>query len=186
MEFIVPTPVFINYSVGTKRFEKAPDDSDKKIIEKIGKIDDWPWFPAEKMMFTGVRWGDTWRAGYHTCVDSVDDFYTKRNLFIIAKILQRIEDEESYRLRMYLKSWFTSSQTRLHRMNRYAPQHKRHVGPMANTYYISSTPAEISPFYFFNSKIKDNCVESRKKKTTLQFNQHRGRINTKWCDQCIG
>ena len=39
-------------------------------------------------------------------------------------------------------------------MNRYSPQHSRHVGPMANTYYISPTPAEISPFYFLEDKLK--------------------------------
>ena len=41
-------------------------------------------------------------------------------------------------------------------MNRYAVKHHRHVGPLSNTLYVSATPTEISPFYFVESKIKDN------------------------------
>jgi hypothetical protein len=33
--------------------------------------------------------------------------------------------------------------------------HSSHVGPMANTFYASGTPTEISPFYFFKQRIKE-------------------------------
>ena len=47
-------------------------------------------------------------------------------------------------------------------MNRYAPQHARHVGPMANTLYLSPTPAEISPFYFAKLKVKENSIHKNR------------------------
>ena len=157
----VQTPVFINYSVGKKRYEKTVDIEDNAIVERIENLTRPDWYPNAKMMFAGSRWGDTWRAGVHSCLSQVNHFYTKRNIYILASILDKIIQVKNGRLRRYLIVWFTSSQSRLHKMNRYAPQHHRHVGPMANTYYVSSTPAEISPFYFCKLKIKANSATSR-------------------------
>jgi len=58
-------------------------------------------------------------------------------------------------IRRLLTAWFTGSQSRLTRLNRYMPTHGRHVGPLSGTYYLSSLPTEISPFYFLTSKIDD-------------------------------
>ncbi|HAT8643600.1 DNA methyltransferase [Legionella pneumophila] len=156
-------PVFINYSIAKKRFEKEIDEHDLETLKLVDqRYNDSSWYPTEKMMFKGAAWGDTWRSGYHTCVNRVDNFYTKRNIYILSKIYEKIKNNNyDKRLKNYLMIWFTSGQSRLHKMNRYAPQHSRHVGPMANTYYLSSTPAEISPFYFLKTKISDNAIASR-------------------------
>ena len=168
VEQIKQVPVLINYSVGKKRYEKKPKAADLAIIDKIESLQLHCWYPTEKMMFKGDKWGDTWRAGVHSCTNQVNHFYTKRNILILSSILMKIDSSLSdNRVRKYLKIWFTSSQSRLHRMNRYAPQHSRHVGPMANTFYLSSTPAEISPFYFLELKLKENAVESRRLYTSF-------------------
>ena len=162
-ELAVQIPVFINYSIGKKRFEKKADEKDLETIKMVDeKNKEISWYPTEKMMFKGDGWGDTWRAGYHTCVNRVDHFYTKRNIYILSKVYEKIQSNKyNERLKHYLLIWFTSGHSRLHKMNRYAPQHSRHVGPMANTYYLSSTPAEISPFYFLKTKISDNTIDLR-------------------------
>ncbi len=156
-------PVFINYTIGKKRFEKIPDAFDLDLIKKIDNENIPYWFPTNRMM----EGGET-RRNDPIGITNVHHFYTKRNLLCLSFLLNRIENRKyNHRFYSYLKIWFTSTHSRLHRMNRYAAQHNRHVGPLANTLYMSSTPAEISPIYFFGTKIKDNCVNLPKPKTSI-------------------
>lgn len=156
-------PVFINYSIGKKRFEKSADKFDLALIKKVNFQDIPYWFPTNRMM----EGGET-RRNDPIGITNVHHFYTKRNLACLAFLLNSIEQRKlDHRFVSYLKVWFTSTHSRLHRMNRYAAQHNRHVGPLANTLYMSSTPAEISPIYFFGAKIKDNCVNLPKPKTAI-------------------
>jgi DNA modification methylase len=152
-------PVIVNYTIGGKRKERVLNDYDREIISKISNTPLSYWHPKNKMMGIGEKWGDTWRAGYHIGFNHVHNFYTRRNLLILSRFYSLIEDYEcDGRTKSYLLAWFTSSLSRLHIMNRYAANHHRHVGPLANTLYVSGTPAEISPFYFIKSKIKDNDI----------------------------
>jgi DNA modification methylase len=91
-------------------------------------------------------------------------FYTARNSFILSEIWEAImaSTHVSDRLQKFLRGWFFSCQSRLHKLNRYTAQHQRHVGPLANTLYISSTPTEISPFYFAREKMKENILDLQK------------------------
>lgn len=125
---------------------------DKRIDDLFGEI------KISKSLFLGkgVEWGDLWRKGYHADVEYFHDLYTKENLIILSHLFLKINSlDVSFRIKRLLMFWFTASQSRLHIMNRYAPQHHRHVGPMANTYYISPLPAQISPFYFLRTKLND-------------------------------
>lgn len=157
-------PIFINYIVEDRigkikrkrRYIKKPDNTDLAIIRKVEDSKIPYWYPKNKMMFKGENWGDTWRAGYHIGITHVHHFYTKRNLWILAAVFERIKNyySNNKRLMNFLIAWFTSSHSRLHKLNRYMPKHKRHVGPLSGTLYISSIQAEISPFYFLNYKLK--------------------------------
>jgi DNA modification methylase len=147
--------VLINYKVGKKRYQRPPNDFDLTKIDQIENLDFEFDIPKNLMLFKGELWGDTYRAGYHIGIKYWSDFFSKSNLIIMSDIYNQIKKSECHeRTKKTLLFWFTASQSRLHRMNRYSPQHSRHVGPMANTYYISPTPAEISPFYFMEDKIK--------------------------------
>ncbi len=152
-------PVIVNYIISGKRKERPINDYDKEVLDKIQNTRITNWCPSNKMMGIGEHWGDTWRAGYHIGFNHVHNFYTRRNLIILSHFFSLITNYQcDGRLKSYLMSWFTSSLSRLHIMNRYAANHHRHVGPLANTLYVSGTPAEISPFYFIKSKIKDNAI----------------------------
>ncbi len=144
-------PVLINYSVGRKRYEKTPDAFDLALIEKIEQLDVPYWFPTNRMPE-----GEESRRNDDIGLTHVHHFYTKRNLWVLGAVYDRIKRHKERRFGNYLKIWFTSSQTRLHRMNRYMAQHNRHVGPLSGTLYISATMAEISPMYFVLSKYKDH------------------------------
>ena len=147
-------PVFINYTSGGKRYTKKFDEHDRIVAQQIDELVIKHWHPAVRMLDGGET-----RRNDPAGITHTHHLYTKRNLAIISSILDKIEETDSDgRLLRYLTVWFTSFQSRLHRMNRYAAQHARHVGPMANTLYISATPAEISPFYFAGLKIKENTL----------------------------
>ena len=159
-------PVFINYTASNKRFNKQVDAFDQGVTNKIEDVNIEYWHPIERM----IKGGET-RRNDPAGITHTHHFYTKRNLVIISSILEKIRNSiNSGRTKRYLEVWFTSFQSRLHKMNRYAAQHARHVGPMANTLYLSSTPAEISPFYFAKLKIKENNVNT--------FQQYACGINT--------
>ena len=72
-------PVLINYSVGKKRYEKAPDTEDLALISKIEALDIPYWFPIDQIL-EGEKTGEPLRVG----ITNVHHFYTKRNLTIIA------------------------------------------------------------------------------------------------------
>lgn len=149
----VQVPVLINYSIGSMRFEKRPTKDDIKLLQDLeSKPIPYP-LPTELMCFKGTQWGDLFR-GYHIGTTHVHHFYTKRNRWILASVFSKIK-EYPKPLRSFLLAWFTGSQSRLTRLNRYMPDHGRHVGPLSGTYYISSLPTEISPFYFLELKLKE-------------------------------
>lgn len=148
-------PVLINYSIrvaGKKRgqrFEKRLDQKDMALLKKIEETKIPYWYPTCMMP-----------EGYNTAqpkishgVTRVHHFFTKRNFWVLSAVFGKINQCSEKRLRNYLLSWFTSSHSRLHKLNRYMPQHNRHVGPLSGTLYISPLQAEISPFYFLNNKL---------------------------------
>ena len=95
------------------------------------------------MMGKGEAWGETWRAGYHQGFSHVHHFFTKRNLYARASYWAKAEGIENERISMYLQYLMTSVFSRSHRLNRYMPNHFRHVGPLSGTLYIPNFQAEI-------------------------------------------
>lgn len=69
-------PVVIDYSIGKKRFRKKPDKEDFDLIRKINDIEIGHWYPQNRII-KGDKTSDPLRIG----VVSIDDFYTKRNMF---------------------------------------------------------------------------------------------------------
>jgi hypothetical protein len=67
-------PVLINYTYGGKRLEKTPSQQDLELINKISNTAIPGWYPKNKMMNIGEKWGDSYRAGYHKGITRVDDF----------------------------------------------------------------------------------------------------------------
>lgn len=150
-------PVLINYSYASKRFYKNPDLFDLEILNKTFDFEIPYWLPNIALPM-----------GYNTQqpmkshgITYTHHFYTRRNLSIIAKAFNSINSSNiNYKSKAFLRLWFTASLNRLDKLNRYAANHNRHVGPLANTLYISSTPTEISPFYFFGTKLNDLLIET--------------------------
>jgi DNA modification methylase len=77
-------PVLINYSIGSGRLEKRPDDSDLALIRKITETDGVDFFPKTRI----DKDIDLWYERDYTSlgVFSLDSFFTARNLLALAAL----------------------------------------------------------------------------------------------------
>lgn len=98
------------------------------------------------MMDKGTEWGDTWRAGVHSGITNVHQFYTKRNLWILAAI----KDKCSTPLQNLM---FNSQLINLSRMNRFRPGVSFPYNPLSGTMYIGSQISEANVFKAYENKI---------------------------------
>ena len=147
-------PVLINYTYGKKRFEKIPDADDLALIKKIDSSDIPYWFPTDQMMKVGFQWGDTWRRGVHFGITHVHHFYTKRNLWVLGCVFNKINNKPASTNKILL---YTYEQAILgfSRIARYVPTHYSQVNQyLSGTLYIGSQVVEISLSYIIKGKIK--------------------------------
>lgn len=142
-------PVLINYRIGSKRYEKIPDEIDLKMIELFNSQNEKMWFPTNRMM----EGGET-RRNDSSGITHVHHFYTKRNLYSISYALG-VAEEYNDRNLYFLHG---SVLPKLNKMNRFMPQHgsRALVGPMANTLYLPPLFVEnnvVDQFEFQYKKI---------------------------------
>lgn len=142
-------PVLINYSVGKKRFEKKPDAADLALIDKIENTDIPYRFPKDKFMFKGEAWGDTWRAGYHSGITHVHQFYTKRNLWILAALWKATGTSEYAGKMNWINTGIDAISSRL--LN-FRITGSGKPTPLKGTLYISSLYPELNVLHMFYNK----------------------------------
>ena len=131
-------PVLINYSVGKKRFEKTPDAHDLAAIETLGRNPVEP-APPVVAMPEGFNTEQPRRShGY----SHVHHFFTRRNLLLLTEFWHRIRRlrGEARLIGLFV---LTGAIQRVCRLNRYMPNHDRHVGPLSGTLYAAPLTAEI-------------------------------------------
>ncbi|MDM8557038.1 DNA methyltransferase [Desulfococcaceae bacterium HSG7] len=143
-------PVLIKYIWNKKRYEKKPDKADIELIQKIDDSDIPYWFPVNKMMDIGHKWGDTWRSGIHFGITHVHHFYTKRNLWILASLYRKSSNPISKAIIVFQ----SISETLCSKITRYNLGNRGN-GPVSGTLYIPSLIAESNCFKLFNRKLSD-------------------------------
>lgn len=149
IEFVEKKPVLINYSVGTKRYFKKPDQDD---LKKISIANPTKWVPEDELP-----------VGYNTEQPKhshgmcwVNSFYTQRAQMFLAEAYDLFKSD---RKKLFL---FTSVLPKLTLMNRYMPEHgsRALVGPMVGTYYVPSLSVEnnvINQLRFQLHKLGNLC-----------------------------
>ena len=143
-------PVLIQYADAKgKRYEKKPDEKDLALIDKINNADIPYWYPTDLMMGKGEKWGDSWRAGYHLGITNVHHFYTKRALWVLALLRNKLGDNNKA-LNVF-DSIDTFLSSKLVRYN----QGKRGNGNLAGTLYVPSLIAESNVLNLFKGKLDD-------------------------------
>ncbi len=143
------TPVLINYSIGTKRFEKNPDDFDRALIEKIEGMEIPYWFPTNAIP-KGDKTGEPLRIG----ITHAHHFYTRRNLYVLGKLIGLIANVN----RRYL-FWFTSALTWVGKENRlhlgnYFGKAGGVITSLRGTWYIASLSVETCVTERFSLRIR--------------------------------
>ena len=137
-------PVLINYSVGKKRHEKAPDSFDLALIEKIEGMEIPYWFPTERMP-----------EGYNTeqpkvshGLTHVHHFYTKRNLWVLAALWKLLPQDEAL-----WKTAFTGITQGVSRQQRFRPNTTFPNMILSGTLYVGSLIREWNVYNWFNGKL---------------------------------
>jgi DNA modification methylase len=149
-------PVLIVYTYKNKRFQKKPDNYDIGIIDKISSLDIPVWVPNYPMMNKGSQWGDTWRKGIHSGITHIHQFYTKRNLWALAILNQKIEASKlPNKLKFILTGLINRStqMNRIHVKNFFFGGGGWNAGHLKGTLYIPSLPIETSILEQISDKI---------------------------------
>ena len=134
---IKQAPVWINYSIGTRRFEKKPDSSDFERLEKIEQETIGYWYPANRMMEGGeTRRNDP--AGF----THVHHFYTKANLAWLAALRDKAKRFDF----RYLVTYSTiNTASKLYRYVVKKPDYKGQGGGLlSGTLYMPSLVRNLS------------------------------------------
>lgn len=154
---IKQVPVLINYSVGTKRHEKAPDAFDIALLEKIETLPLSVWAPTDRMMDGGET-----RRNDSIGVTHVHQFYTRRNLITLATFLSKIKPGENH-----LKQFLFGSLRILSKQAKHNKERRTENSGLGwvnagvtGTLYISSCPAEQNVLFFLKKRISKYFVPS--------------------------
>ena len=146
-EFSKQVPVRINYSVGTKRFEKVPDEEDLNVIKKIQEFRIQTPYPTDALP-----------VGYNTeqpkhshGLTNVHHFYTKRNLITLAAFYNKINMGDPIGFALTKICCHLTKQYRLTYMN---GCWGAGGGPMSGTLYIPSLVKELNMLSFVEDAIK--------------------------------
>ncbi|GAB2673782.1 DNA methyltransferase [Paenibacillus thermoaerophilus] len=140
-------PVFINYTYNNKRYEKKPDEYDFAVIEKINDSTIPYWYPTNRMPV-----GSEARRNDKIGITHVHQFYTKRNLWLLASLWDKTKHNKL--LRFALTSILIKTASLLHNIG--IKKGKINLaGALPNSLYIPSNLAERNIIDLIEGKIDD-------------------------------
>ncbi len=132
-------PVLINYSVGKKRFEKKPDEYDLALIEKINNMEIPYWYPTDELPK-----GDKTREPIRLGITHVHQFYTRRNLAVLAALINKSSKSQYHNTLNYMLSSYNLTHSTLMTRIIFKANNNKPIltGYQSGTLYISSLPVE--------------------------------------------
>ena len=147
----VQVPVLINYRFGGRRFEKSPDERDFDLLE-ISPHFLWIILcPLLQCRKGSTRPSLPHRTALRMCITSSVDairYFLARS----RKAVLQLEDPIARNTGLYV---LTGAVQRVCRLNRYMPNHDRHVGPLSGTLYVVPLLVEIPATNYLRSRIDD-------------------------------
>jgi len=157
------TPVIINYSIGKKRFEKQPDNSDYQLLEKIEDEDIPHRFPIDKL----PEGFNTQQPRESHGVTNFHHFFTRNNLWVIAALWEKIHTVKDVRIRNSLYFVVTAIMPYASKLRRFRAD-KKGGGPLAGTLYIASviTPPNVMLSFGRNVEFIKKAFAETQKLTT--------------------
>ncbi len=142
-------PVLINYSVGSKRFEKTPDAEDLALVKRVGDMMPSGWFPTNRL-----REGGETRRNDPIGITHAHHFYTKRNLIALSAVHER-----ALKAGPPFLFWFTATLTWVGRENRlhlgnYFGKKGGVITSLRGTWYVASLQVETCVFARFELRMR--------------------------------
>ena len=132
-------PVLINYTYGGKRFEKRPDKYDLELIKKIDSMPIASKYPTLELI-DGDKMGDPRNAG----INYVFQFWTKRNLMVLARLFELAETNAE----KFVLTSIIQNSTRMYKFRT-----DRKGGIVTGTLFIPSLNQENNIFNLCEGKI---------------------------------
>lgn len=136
-------PVLLKYKVGSKSYEKTPDQDDFDTINRIEQLPIPFWVPSDEIP-DGHNTSQPIRSHGFT---HVHHFFTKRTLFLLAALNEKLEHSEKVLLTSMLNRASRTVKTLL--SNYFSARKGKTIGgwagtPLTGTLYIPSISTEIS------------------------------------------
>lgn len=149
-------PSLISYKVGDLRYEKAPDNRDLKVLERIRTLPSPTHLPTDRMMHappTIECWGDKWRSGTAS-FSNVHHLFLSRSSHTLSSLWEKAQAYPDVRIRHMLLFFLEQSIWGFSILNRYSPSHFSQVNQqLSGVYYVGSQTAEPESYYNFGGKL---------------------------------
>jgi DNA modification methylase len=141
-------PVLINYSIGTSRYEKIPDDADLLVIEDSGKNARLSGFPVVALIS-----GKETQRNSSRGITYLHHFFTPRELYAVSLLLRKIRVSKSASIGQALLFALTACLPYASRMRRFRADRKG-GGPLSGTLYVGSliTPPNVLGSFLRNAE----------------------------------
>lgn len=142
-------PVRINYSVGSKRFEKKPDAIDLALCARIDKAEISTPYPSDRL-FEG---GET-RRNDPIGITHVHHFYTKRNLSVFSYAFETLSSELKWAVSGSLQRGSRQHQIAITRVGgEKAGEGGATAGHRRGTLYVPSNQIEMNAIGLISDRI---------------------------------
>lgn len=138
-------PVLINYSIGTKRYQKMPDADDLALIEQIENKEIETWTPKSRMIE-----GSEARRNDAAGITHVHQFYTKRNLITLSYYRSLIDAGSPL---LFALTKVANQLTKMYRFTYMSGCWGAGGGPMSGTLYVPSLIKELNMASFLEDAI---------------------------------
>ena len=141
-------PVLINYTLGRRRYEKTPDAADLDLLRRIEETDIPYPFPTDRMPE-----GDESRRNDDIGITHVHHFYTRRNLWTLAALWQRVRNNAK-------TTWITTGIDPIcSRLLNFRVSGSGKPTPLRGTLYVSSLYPELNPQQMFFTLLSANLTK---------------------------
>ncbi|MBR5729014.1 MAG: hypothetical protein IKX61_02235 [Prevotella sp.] len=144
-------PVIVAYSIGTKRYEKKPDQYDLDVLRKIDEMVIEDYYPNTRL----PEGGET-RRNDKIGITNVHQFFTKRNLAVLSRLYSKIDASPiADKLRFVFTGMINRStvMNRVHINNYFFGGGGWNAGHLKGTLYVPNAPVETSVLEQISDKV---------------------------------
>jgi hypothetical protein len=144
-------PVLINYTVGTKTYNKEPDEHDLKLIDKISSLKLPSAVPLQKLPYMHMTHE---RARMDNAgITHLHHFFLHRAAYVLGVLWEKADKTTDRRCRNILIYLVEQAIQTMSLQNRFQPQGFKQVNKyLPGVYYIPSHTCEVSPWYAIASR----------------------------------